>query len=108
MRTPLADFFSILLNERSVKRKGLFPYGKSPFVAPSAGRNETPPVLLLDDHLNAAVLRTPICRVVAGGRVAVPVACGREVVAHAAVPQCSSGTIGTSVREFLVRRELFL
>ncbi len=76
VRTPLADFFSILLNERSVKRKGLFPYGKNPFFAPSAGGNETPPVVLLDDHLDAAVLGTSIGRVVAGNRVTVSVACG--------------------------------
>jgi hypothetical protein len=30
VRTPLAGFFSILLNERSVKRKGLFPLGRAP------------------------------------------------------------------------------
>jgi len=60
------------------------------------------PLPLLDNYLNAAVLGTPCCRVVAGDRVAVPMAFGREVAAHAAVPQRLSGTIGTSVRELLV------
>ena len=42
---------------------------------------------LLDDDLNAAVHGTPRFRVVAGNRVTVAVACGREVVAHPAVTQ---------------------
>ena len=47
----------------------------------STGDHLVCPLLLLDDDLNTAVLGTPICRV-----VAVPVPCGREVAAHAAVP----------------------
>src|SRR4051794_2523909 len=57
---------------------------------------------LLDNYLNPAVLGTFGCRVVTGDRVAVPVACGREIAAHPAIPQGLSGTLGTSVRELLV------
>ena len=56
----------------------------------STGDNLVRPLLslpLLDDHFNAAVLGTPGFRVVAGDRVAIPVACGREVVTHPAVTQ---------------------
>ena len=74
----------------------------------STGDHLVCPLPLLDDDLNAAVLRTPIGRVVAGDRGTVSVACGREVVAHAAVSQGPSGTIGTSVRKLLVGWEFLL
>lgn len=68
------------------KEEGALPDGKSPFFATGTGGNEALPLPLLDDYFNAAVLGTPRYGVVAGDRIAVPVARSRQVGAHAAVP----------------------
>ena len=74
-RWKVADFFSILIDERSVKKKGLLPMGRAPSLL-RWRKKQNLSLLLLDDDLNAAVHGTSRWRVVAGDWVAVSVTCG--------------------------------